>query len=319
MRRAAAEKKFIRISYGNIAYLETGSAHKPPVLFVHGIPTSSYLWREVIRFLQNDFHCYAPDLMGLGDTEVDPAADCFHMDAQAEMLLEFMNAHGHDTFSVVCHDQGGAAVQILMANRPDVFQSLVITDCVCYDNWPVPKIAQLQRLARIPGLMDLSSRLGLFDLLETRTPLSAFHRGVRRPERFSDEAIHEYLRPLRSGKEPRTRFLRFLLAGSERYTLRAVPGLRAFDRPTLILWAADDYYISPSWGRKLLDDIPGAERMELIPFCGHFWQEEKPAEFSSLMGEFLARTVPRAGAPETTPGDENAKRPPAKKRKKSVS
>ncbi len=315
MRKPAVEKKFIRISYGDIAYLETGSSPKPPVLFVHGIPTSSYLWREVIRFLQNDFHCYAPDLMGLGDTDVDPASDCFHMDAQAEMLLEFMKAQGHETFSVVCHDQGGAAVQVLAANRPDVFQSLVITDCVCYDNWPVPKIAQLQKLARIPGIMDRTSRMGLFDFLETRTPLSAFHRGVHRRDRFSDEAIHEYLRPLRSGTNPRTRFLRFLLAGNERYTLQAVEGLRKFDRPTLILWAADDYYISPSWGRKLLDDIPGAQRMELIPFCGHFWQEEKPAEFSSLMGEFLARTVSRADAPAAA-GGKKKKAAAGKKRKK---
>jgi len=94
-----------------------------------------------------------------------------------------------------------------------------------------------------------------------------------------------------------------------------VEGLRKFDRPTLILWAADDYYISPSWGRKLLDDIPGAQRMELIPFCGHFWQEEKPAEFSSLMGEFLARTVSRADAPAAA-GGKKKKAAAGKKRKK---
>ncbi|MCP4195706.1 MAG: alpha/beta hydrolase [Proteobacteria bacterium] len=56
-------------------------------------PRSSILWRHVLEFLQNDFPCYAPYLMGLGDTEVDPESDHFHMDAQAEMLLEFMAAH----------------------------------------------------------------------------------------------------------------------------------------------------------------------------------------------------------------------------------
>ena len=315
MRKPAIEKKFIHTSFGEIAYLETGLNRNPPVLFVHGIPTSSYLWREVIRFLQNDFHCYAPDLMGLGDTDVDPASDNFHMDAQAEMLLEFMNAHGHEKFNVVCHDQGGAAVQVLAARRPDVFQSLVITDCVCYDNWPVPKIAQLQKLARIPFLMDRLSRTGFFDFLETRTPLSAFHRGVYQPDRFSDEAVREYLRPLVSGPIPRERFLRFLLAGHERYTLRAVEGLKKFDRPTFIIWAADDYYLSPSWGRMLLDDIPGARRMELIPFCGHFWQEEKPAEFSSLIGEFLSRTGAQEGAQAAAPGKRGKKK--AEKKKKT--
>jgi pimeloyl-ACP methyl ester carboxylesterase len=79
-----------------------------------------------------------------------------------------------------------------------------------------------------------------------------------------------------------------------------VDGLKRFDKPTLILWAADDPHISPSWGRRLFDDIPGAERFELIPFCGHFWQEERPAEFAAHMGEFLARhAVPAADVEET--------------------
>ena len=71
----ALEKKFAPLSFGDIAYLEAGSADRPPLLLVHGIPTSSFLWRHVIRFLRNDFHCYAPDLMGLGDTDVDPASN----------------------------------------------------------------------------------------------------------------------------------------------------------------------------------------------------------------------------------------------------
>ena len=289
------EKKFISLTYGDIAYLEAGSEDKPPVLFVHGIPTSGYLWRHVIRFLQNDFHCLAPDLMGLGDTDVDPDANSFHMDAQSEMLLEFMEKLGHKHFNVVCHDQGGAAVQIIAAQRPEVITSMVMTDCVCYDNWPVPKIAQLQSLARIPLLVDALGRTGFFDWQESKTPFSAFRRGVSSPERFDEEAIHEYLRPLRSSRKARKRFIRFLLAGNPRYTMRAVEGLKRFDKPTMVIWAADDFYISPSWGRKLYEDIPGAGRFELIPFCGHFWQEDRPSEFSSLIGDFLTAHQPRGG------------------------
>ena len=163
MKEPALEKKYVKISFGNIAYLEAGAATRPPVLFMHGIPTSSFLWRHVLRFLQNDFHCYAPDLMGLGDTEVDPESGHFHMDAQAEMLLEFMTALGHERFGVVCHDQGGAAVQIIAARRPENLTCLVITNCVCYDNWPVPVIARLQALARVPLLMDALRRTGYFE------------------------------------------------------------------------------------------------------------------------------------------------------------
>ena len=282
-------KKLLSTTFGDIAYFEVGSPLKPPVLFVHGIPTSSYLWRHVLRFLQHDFHCYAPDLMGLGDTDVDPDRTLFHMDAQAEMLEEFMRSLGHHTFGLVCHDQGGAAGQILAANRPHLIRCLVLTDCVCYDNWPVPTIAGYQALMRIPVLPDLLLRAGFFQIKETITAISSFRTGVYEPRKLTNEAISEYLRPLISGKRSRERMRKFFLAGKPSYTQRAVAGLRKFDKPTLIVWGADDRHISPSWGLKLAEDIPGAEAFQLVPFCGHFWPEERPSEFTSYIGPFLSR------------------------------
>jgi pimeloyl-ACP methyl ester carboxylesterase len=289
MNKVVLQKRYLRTSFGDIAYLEAGSATKPPVLFIHGIPTSGFLWRRVLQLLHNDFHCYAPDLMGLGDTDVDPESTCFDMDAQADMLVEFMSLLGHQDFGLVCHDQGGAAAQIIAATHPHRLRCWVITDCVCYDNWPVPVIARHQKLARVRFVSDFVGRSGLLEWFELRTPLGAFRRGMYQPDRLEDDTIREYLRPALSGGRKGERMRKFVLAGHRRHTLAAVDGLKRFDKPTLILWARDDPYLSPSWGRKLLDDIPGAERMEIIPSCGHFWQEERPAEFASLIGEFLGK------------------------------
>jgi pimeloyl-ACP methyl ester carboxylesterase len=250
----------------------------------------------------------------MGDTDVDPDTAEFHMDAQAEMLLDFMETHGHAQFSLVCHDQGGAAAQIIAARRPENLRCFVLTNCVCYDNWPVPAVARLQALLRIPLLPHPLGRLGFFQWFETRTPLSSFKRGVHRPERLSDEAIHEYLRPLVTGPRERKRFFKFFLAGNPRYTLQAVDGLKKFTKPTLVIWPADDAYISPSWGRKLYEDIPGANRFELVPFCGHFWQEERPSEFASAIGEFLAL---HAVESESKGADQPAERPQQERSKKA--
>jgi pimeloyl-ACP methyl ester carboxylesterase len=279
MMKPLIEKQRIATSFGEIAYLEAGPPEAPPVLLIHGIPTSGYLWRQVMRFLCGELHCIAPDLMGLGDTSVPVGGGVFHMEAQAEMLEELMDNLGYRTFAVVAHDQGGAAAQLLAAQRSERLTALVLTDCVCYDNWPVPAVARLQALARVPLLSDLAFRSGLFQLRETATPLSAFRRGLYDPRKISDEAITEYLRPLHSSAEERRRFVRFLLAGSPSFTLRAVDGLRRFTKPTMILWAGDDRYISPSWGRKLFEEIPGAERFELIPLGGHFWRWVGPTRF----------------------------------------
>jgi len=281
------EKKYVNISHGNIAYLEVGSFTNPTILFVHGIPTSSFLWRHVLEFLQDDFHCVAPDLMGLGDTKVNPISGQFHMDAQAEMLLEFMTALGYKQFSAVCHDQGGAAVQTIAARQPDKLLCLVITDSVCYDNWPSPTIAKLQKLAKVPLVMHILTKIGFFQWRETKTRYSSLRRTAYNPEKISNEAIQEYLRPGRRNREAFKCFKKFLLAGDPKYTKQAVPGLKEFHKPTMIIWAADDPELSLSWGKKLYDEIPGACRFEVIPFCGHFWQEEKPLDVADMIDEFL--------------------------------
>ncbi|RMH40850.1 MAG: alpha/beta hydrolase, partial [Deltaproteobacteria bacterium] len=233
-----------------------------------------------------DFHCIAPDLMGLGDTEVDPKTTRFDMASQAEMLIEVMATLGYDEFAIVCHDQGGAAAQHIAANVPQRITALVLTDCVCYDNWPVPVIRRLQSRMRSRFVSELIARGHLGEWVETRTRLSAFRRGVYEPRKLSDDAIREYLRPLRT-HAGRERFRQFLLAGDSRYTQLAVDGLRRFEKPTFVIWAAEDRYLSPSWGQTLADDIPGAVGVRLVPFCGHFWQEERPAEFASHIGAFL--------------------------------
>jgi pimeloyl-ACP methyl ester carboxylesterase len=306
------DKHFVETPKGRIAYLEAGSRDRPALLLVHGIPTSCYLWRDVVAMLSGDFHCLAPDLMGLGDTLVDPDRTDFSMPSQAEMLEDFLDALGIERAHLVAHDQGGAAAQILAVRRTSRLDRLVLTDCVCYDNWPVPAIARLQALARLPLVADLANRSGLMQWLETSTPWSRFRKGLWRPDALSRDSIEEYLRPVRGSADERRRFMRFLLAGHARYTMAVAGELRALRTPTMILWAADDRYISPSWGRKLYDDIPGAECFELVPFTGHFWQEERPAEFASRIQAFLlagARATPREtrrqgrdGEPAHAPG-----------------
>ena len=291
-------KRFVETSFGRVALLEAGASPSPPVLFVHGIPTSGWLWRHVLRFLAPDVHGYAPDLLGLGDSEVGPSIP-LHMQTQASMLAELMETLGHESYGLVCHDQGGAAAQLLAAQLPERIRCFVITDCVCYDNWPVPAIRRLQTFARLGPLARLAARSGLLQWLQTSTPLSDFRRGVHRKQALTDEAITEYLRPLRAGPQQRARFLRFLLAGDSRYSLQAVPGLRRFEKPTLVIWAADDRYLSPSWGQRLLEDIPGAQQLHLVPFCGHFWQEERPAEFASLMKAFFEEHLSSPPDPAT--------------------
>ena len=289
MRAPALEKKRVTIPQGTIAYLEAGAPDAPTILFVHGIPTSSYLWRNVMRALEDRFHCLALDLPGLGDTEVDPDRTDFAMPAQARVLEDFLDALGIARAHVVAHDQGGAAAQILVTTRPSRVERLVLTDVVCFDNWPVPLVAGMQAFARLPFIPEAAARIGLVEAMGR----PAFRRGVSDRRCFTNEAIAEYLRPLRGDRAARQRFQAFLLAGRARYTMAVVDGLRELTVPTLILWAAEDRYIPPAWGRRLYETIGSARRFEVVGGCGHFWQEERPDAFAERIGAFLSEEEAR--------------------------
>ena len=60
-------KKFIKIKNKNIAYIDEGKGNI--LLFIHGNPTSSYLWRNIINSLKNNYRCIAPDLIGMGGSD----------------------------------------------------------------------------------------------------------------------------------------------------------------------------------------------------------------------------------------------------------
>jgi len=273
------------VEFGDVRVAYTDQGKGRPILLVHGIPTSSYLWRNVIRELDDEFRLIAPDLMGLGDTET-PLDHRYDMEAQAEKLLELADRLGFATFTLVCHDQGGAAAQWLAVHNPERIERLIMTNCVCYDNWPVPIVARFAKVFSVKPLANLVHRLRLNEWWG-KSPVG-IRLGVYDPALLTDFAIDEYTKINRMGPGKFEQFRLFTLAGDCRYTLEAAEKFGQFDRPTMIVWGGNDRWLNVSWGRKLYDDIAGARRMEVVPFAGHFLQEEKPELVAKYIREFMS-------------------------------
>lgn len=279
-------KRTERVGPAEIAYLTGGDPASPPVVFVHGFPTHSHLWRHVVDLLDDDVWSLAPDLLGLGDTVVSPYED-LSAPMQAEILLEWLDRLGVDRFALVAHAQGGAVAHQIVANVPQRISHLALIDVVAYDNWPAPYWADV---AKVPGTGVLDAvaratgvihrlhdlRVGLAGVVYDRSALGA-------------EVLDEYLRPLRSpaGREAARRFL---LAGRPTFTLECVGALQRLRVPSLVVWGADDPVLSPSWGVRLVADLPTARSLELVPFCGHLLPEERPGELAGLLRSLLARS-----------------------------
>lgn len=290
-------KQFVGAGPARVAYVRFGPPEdvkrRAPLLFVHGIPTSSFVWRHILEAVAAEGRvAYAPDLMGLGDTEVSPEED-FRMPAQAQMLEGFCASLGLERVHLVIHDQGGACGQIFATSHPERIASLTLTDCVAYDNWPVPVVRTLMAAARVPGSHNLFRESWLFNwFMGSRF---AMGRGVSDRSVLTEEVVSEYIRPLAASGERRRRARRFLLAGDNRYTRDVVPKLRQFDRPTGIIWADADPFLPLKWAERLREDIPGVRYFKTIPDASHFFQEDRPAEFTKLLLEWLGQAENSSG------------------------
>ena len=127
-------KHEIHLSQGTIRYREDGTGE--PLLFVHGVVVNGGLWRKVVPRLSKDFRCIVPDWpLGAHELPMNPDAD-LSPPALAQLVVDFMDALGLETVTLVGNDTGGAICQLVMTRRPDRIGRLVLTSCDAIDNCP---------------------------------------------------------------------------------------------------------------------------------------------------------------------------------------
>jgi len=266
MKRKSTEWRNARI-----AHIDEGSG--PPVVFIHGFPTASFLWEKVVAKLAGSFRCVAPDLMGLGYVEAPPEMD-LGMESQAETILGLMDSLGIKKAAIIAHDQGGAAAQIIATNHASRTTALVLADSVAYDNWPVPGVRFIYGVGSIPFL---GSRIVTSPIL--RSLATKFGRGIETgfhdPSALTDAMRNNFNRVGRSASA-RADYLRFIRAMDNRCTVEAAASLGAIRVPTMIVWGDHDRLINVRWGNRLVNDIPDAKGPVLIKDCGHFSPLESP-------------------------------------------
>ncbi|HEX7322947.1 MAG TPA: alpha/beta hydrolase [Mycobacterium sp.] len=273
-------RQYVDLYCGRVAYLRHGSG--PPLLLVHGIPTSCRLWEQLLGTLGEHYDCIVPDLLGLGRSTPNPGAD-LSSPGQVEMLTQLLDALGIDETYAVFHDQGGAHGQQLLKRHGERVKAVVFTDVVCYDNWLVPMVAIMMWLAG-HRLIPVLGRLGVLQAVLNRHTLPLTIVRGKFPAALRDD----WMLALREGGRLQRDWIRYVTSQSPDWTLDAVPALQAWTKPTRVIWAAHDRFLPPSWGQRLAQDIPGSpDDVKLLPFAGHFWQAEIPQTGARAILEFF--------------------------------
>ncbi len=259
-----------------LAHADVGSG--APVVFLHGEPTWSYLWRKVIPPVRDaGFRCIAPDLPGFGRSDKPIDQDWYSYDrhtAAAGVLLEELDLRGA---TVVVHDWGGPIGLRCAVELPERVERIVILDSGLFT-----------------GRQPMSDAWQTFRDFVERTedlPIGMLVRNGCHVDP-GDEVAAAYDAPF-----PNTASK----AGAKAFPLivpqspdapgaeagqRVLEALGADTRPTLTLWGADDPVLTPEMGERFTSAI-NRDPPEVVADAGHFLQEDQGQRIGARIAEWL--------------------------------
>ncbi|MEV6331112.1 alpha/beta hydrolase [Streptomyces sp. NPDC051909] len=278
----------IELAAGIVEYEDTGGPG-PVVVLLHGLVHDATVWRAVIAQLAPDHRVVAPTLpYGSHRVPLRPGVP-LSPDSVVDLIAELLDRLDLHEVTLVESDCGRA--QTVAVRHPARLARLVLISCEAFDNYPPGVPGKLIALAcRIPGGVSLLARiLGLKPL--RRLPVG-FGALTRRP--VPDAIVDGWLRPLRTDPAVRHDFRRYNLAVRKDELLRAAEGLRSFDRPALVIWAADDLMMPPEHGRRLAALLPRGRYVEIAD-ARTLIAEDQPERLAAELRAF-AKEPSRTGS-----------------------
>lgn len=259
-----------------LAHLDDGDG--PPVVFFHGEPSWSFLWRQVIPPVRDaGFRCLAPDLPGFGRSDKPVDLDWYSYDRHTASVAALLEELDLRQATVVVHDWGGPIGLRLAAEHPDRIERMVILDTGLFT-----------------GRQRMNEAWMAFRDFVERTEDVPIGLLVRRAchKDPGDEVIAAYEAPFPNAESK---------AGARAFPLilpldpdapgaaagqRVLEALRVDQRPTLMLWADADPVLPLETGRRFAQAL-GTEIDHVVSDAGHFLQEDAGVEIGGLISDWL--------------------------------
>ena len=250
----------------------------PAVVFCHGTPWSSWLWRPFAEALSGDFTVYLWDMPGYGRSSKD-AGHPVDFGVQAQAFAALLDHWGLDRPHVVAHDYGGAVSLRAHLVHEVPYASLLMADVVAIPPAGSPFFRLVQQhpdvLAQVPPYIH--------EALVRAYIGNASHRGLH------EDDLTELVAPW-LGEDGQPAFYRQIAAFDERYLEENEALLGRIDIPVRVLWGAEDTWIPVATGERIVAGIPGADLVR-VPQAGHLIHLDAPVPLATMLRSWLTRVA----------------------------
>ena len=268
----------------NIFYREAGMPGAPKLLLLHGFPSSSHMFRDLIPLLDDRFHIIAPDLPGFGQSDM-PARDKFAytFDSIADVIDRFTDKVGFDRYAVYVFDYGAPTGFRLAVSHPEKITAIISQNGNAYeeglsDGWNPIRAYWLEPSA--------ANREALRAMLKPEATIWQYTHGVPDAGRISPDGYgldNFYL--ARPGSDE----VQLDLFGDYKSNVALYPAFQDYFRthkpPFLAVWGKHDPFFLPPGAEAFKRDIPDA----VVRFfdTGHFALETHATEIAAAIRDFL--------------------------------
>ncbi|HEX6116889.1 MAG TPA: alpha/beta hydrolase [Solirubrobacterales bacterium] len=283
-----------------IHYVERGSG--PPVLMLHGFPQFWWLWRAQLADLGRDHRVVAPDMRGYNLSSAPQDVEAYrmrHLIADVRGLVERL---GGEPVVLVGHDWGGIVSWAFAIKHPELVDRLVICDAPPPFTWGrelerTPRqreaVRYMEDFAKPPPLGEELVRANDFAAMEAL----ALGRGIE--EGYLGESDRRLYREAWSQPGVLTGGLNYYRAagmgdqvrfGQPAEVQAALRSMRV-EVPTLVVWGEEDHFLLPGLTDGIEEWVPDV-RVEILPGAGHWVPQQRAAEVTALIREFLGTPAP---------------------------
>jgi pimeloyl-ACP methyl ester carboxylesterase len=274
----------ITVNNINIFYREAGNRKNPTILLLHGFPSSSHMFRNLINELMDDYHIIAPDYPGFGNSD-QPGIDEFEytFDHLASLINQFVEELNLEKYSVYVHDYGAPIGFRLATKHPERIQAIITQNGNAYEEGLLSTWDPVRKYWENP---TEENKVPLKGLLTAEFTKYQYINGTRNPNKISPDTwkLDQTVLDCPGNEE-----IQLALFYDYRNNLKQYPDwqefLRTYQPPTLVVWGKNDMFFGPKGALAFQKDVKDCD-VHLLN-TGHFPLEEELETSAYLIRQFL--------------------------------